>query len=240
MEKKLYVEKLNEYRDNIVKLINAVDKLNESSNSSRKISELVKILIENRYKDIPKLSLGIITHNICLDSESSDLADFIRNKMMGLNILKINSLNDLDTLKELLENEIDFLEDDLIVSADINLAYCQDSIVKATGSIIISDKGEYVSTLTAFKDIIFVRPDAVARGGTLSSRGNIKLGTVGSPAGVTTKLEVLQNGIITANIAYNNTIFCFGSRCKTLDISGKNVKAYMKDDGEIIIDKFVL
>ncbi|BCZ46236.1 hypothetical protein psyc5s11_23030 [Clostridium gelidum] len=240
MEKKLYLDKLNEYKDNIVKLISAVDKLNESSKGSRKISELVKILIESRYKNIPKLSLGIITHNICIDSESSELADFIRNKMMGLNILKISSLNDLEILKELIENEIDLLEDNLIISADINLPYCQDSIVKATGSIIISDKGEYVSTLTAFKDIIFIRADAVARGGTISARGNIKLGTVGSPAGVTTKLEVLKDGVITANIAYSNTIFCFGNRCKTLDTPGKNVKAYMKEDGEIVINKFVL
>lgn len=240
MEKKLYVDKLNEYKDNIVKLISAVDKLNVSSKGFRKISELVKILIENRYKNIPKLSLEIITHNICIDSDTSELADFIRNKMMGLNILKISSLNDLDTLKELIENEVDFLEDDLIVPADINLAYCQDSMIKATGSIIISDKGEYVSNLTAFKDIIFIRADAVARGGTLSARGNIKLGTVGSPFGVTTKLEVLPDGIITANIAYINTIFCFGNRCKTLDASGKNVRAYMKNDGEVVIDKFML
>jgi uncharacterized protein (DUF342 family) len=240
MEKKLYLNKLSEYKDNIVKLISAVNKLNESSNGSRRISELVKILIENRYKNIPKLSLEIITHNICIDSDKSELADFIRNKMMGLNISKMNSLNDLDTLNEFIENEIDFLEDDLIIPADINLGYCQDCIVKATGSIFIMNKGEYVSNLTAFKDIIFIRDDAVARGGTLSARGNIKLGTVGSPAGVATKLEVLSDGVITAKIAYSNTIFCFGNRYKTLDVSGKDVKAYMKEDGEVVIEKFVL
>lgn len=240
MEKKMYLEKLNEYKDNIINLINAVDKLNESTNNSRKISELVKILIENRYKNIPKLSLSIITHNICEDSGKSELIDFIRNKMMGLNISKINSLNDLKSLKELIENEIDFIEDDMIISADIYIGYCQDSLIKSTGSIIITDKGQYVSKLTALKDITFLREDSVARGGTLSSRGNIKLGTVGSPAGVATKLEVLPNGIITANIAHSNTIFCFGNRYKSLDTSGKNVRAYMKEDGEIVIEKFVL
>jgi len=240
MDKKIYLEKLNEYKDNIVKLISSVDKLNTSSNGSKKISELVKILIENIYKNIPKLSLGIITHYICIATDKSELIDFIRNKMLGLNILKISSLNDLDTLRKLIENEVDCLEDDLIIPADINLGYCQDCIVKSTGSIIISEKGEYVSNLTAFKDIIFIRDDAVARGGTLSARGNIKLGTVGSPAGVATKLEVLPDGIITAKIAYSNTIFCFGNRYKTLDVSGKDVKAYMKEDGEVVIDKFVL
>lgn len=240
MEKKMYLEKLNEYKDNIINLISAVGKLNESSNNSRKISELVKILIENRYKNIPKLSISIVSHNICEDSDKSELVDFIRNKMMGLNISKINSLNDLESLKALIENEIDFIEDDMIIPADIYIGYCQDSLIKSTGSIIITDKGQYVSNLTSLKDITFLREDSVARGGTLSARGNIKLGTVGSPAGVATKLEVLPNGTITANIAYSNTIFCFGNRCKPLNTSGKNVRAYMKEDGEIVIEKFVL
>jgi len=240
MEKKIYLEKLNKYQDNITKLIRSANKLDESSNSSRKISELVKILIENRYKDIPRLSLSIITHNICEDSYESELVNFIRNKMMGLNISKINSLKDLDTLKELIEDQINFFEDDMIIPANIYLGYCQNCIVKSTGSITISGKGEYVSTLTALKDIIFTRNDAVARGGTLSARGNIKLGIVGSPLGVTTKLEVLPDGIITANIAYNNTVFCFGKRSRKLDVSGKNVRAYMKEDGEVVIDKFIL
>lgn len=240
MEKKIYLEKLNEYKDNVTNLINAVDKLNESSNNKKKISELVKILIENRYKNIPRLSLSIITHNICEDSNKSELIDFIRNKMMGLNISKISSLSDLENLKALIENEIDFIEDDMIIPADIYIGYCQDSLIKSTGNIIVTDKGQYVSNLTALKDITFLRENSVARGGTLSARGNIKLGTVGSSAGVPTKLEVLSNGIITANIAYSNTIFCFGNRCKSLDYSGKNVKAYMKKDGEIIIEKFML
>lgn len=94
--------------------------------------------------------------------------------------------------------------------------------------------------LTALKDIIFLREDSVSRGGIISARGNIKLGTVGSPVRVTTKLEVLPGGVITANIAYSNTIFCFGNRYKLLETSGKNVIAYMKEDGEIVIDKFVL
>ncbi|OPJ55716.1 hypothetical protein CLCHR_46360 [Clostridium chromiireducens] len=240
MEKKMYLEQLNEYKENIIQLINAVEKLNESSNSTKKISELVKILIENRYKNIPKLSLGIITHSICNDSEKSELVEFIRSKIMGLNISKIESIRDLNKFKELIENEIDFLEDDMIIHADIYVGYCQDCLVKSTGNIIITGKGQYVSNLIALKDIVFMREDSVARGGVLSARGNIKLGLVGSPSGVVTKLEVLPTGIITAKVAYNNTVFYFGKKSKILDVSGKNVKAYMDRDGEIIIEKFVL
>ena len=240
MEKKMYLEKLNEYKDIISKLVSAVEKLNESSNNSKKISELVKILIENRYKSIPKLSLNIITHSICEDSDNNDLVSFIRSKMMGLNLSKIESIDDLRNLEELINNEIEMLEDNMIISADIYIGYCQDSLIKSTGNIIITDKGQYVSNLTALNDIIFLRDDSVARGGVISARGNIKLGIVGSPSGVTTRLEVLQGGIITAKIAYSNTVFCFGGRIKTLDVSSKDIKAYVNKEGEIIIDKFVL
>lgn len=240
MEKKMYLEKLNEYKDIISKLISAVEKLNESSNNSKKISELVKILIENRYKSIPKLSLNIITHSICEDSDNNDLVSFIRSKMMGLNLSKIESIEDLRNLEELITNEIELLEDNMIIPADIYIGYCQDSLIKSTGNIIIKDKGQYVSNLTALNDIIFLRDDSVARGGVISARGNIKLGIVGSPSGVTTKLEVLQGGIITAKIAYSNTVFCFGERLKTLDVSSKDIKAYVNKEGEIIIEKFVL
>ncbi len=240
MEKKIYLEKLNEYKDIISKLISGVEKLNESSNNSKKISELVKILIENRYKSIPKLSLNIITHSICEDSDNNDLVSFIRSKMMGLNLSKIESIEDLRNLEELITNEIELLEDNMIIPADIYIGYCRDSLIKSTGNIIIKDKGQYVSNLTALNDIIFLRDDSVARGGVISARGNIKLGIVGSPSGVTTKLEVLQGGIITAKIAYSNTVFCFGERLKTLDVSSKDIKAYVNKEGEIIIEKFVL
>ncbi|NRT34303.1 hypothetical protein BJV38_003109 [Clostridium beijerinckii] len=53
-------------------------------------------------------------------------------------------------------------------------------------------------------------------------------------------MEVLQGGIITAKIAYSNIDFCFGERLKTLDVSSKDIKAYVNKEGEIIIDKFVL
>jgi hypothetical protein len=68
----------------------------------------------------------------------------------------------------------------------------------------------------------------------------MKLKTVGSSAGVNTILKVPKKGRITAEIAYNNTIFCFGEKQVMLEVSSKNVEAYLDKTGEITIDKFVL
>lgn len=68
----------------------------------------------------------------------------------------------------------------------------------------------------------------------------MKFGIVGSFVGVVIWLEVVKIGIIIVNIVYSNIVFCFGKKLRILDVFGKDIKVYMKEDGEIIIEKFVL
>ena len=159
---------------------------------------------------------------------------------MGLNISNIKSIRDLDYLYELVEEEIDYYNDDMLIQSDIYVSYLQDSLVKSTGNIFVTGKGEYVTNLIALKNIEFLKSNSVARGGLISARGNIKLGTVGSTAGISTRIEVPKDGIITAEMAYSNTVFAFGKRSKTLDEDSKNLKAYTNKEGEIIIEKLKL
>ena len=140
----------------------------------------------------------------------------------------------------LIEEEIDYYGDDMIIQSDIYVSYLQDSLVKSTGNIFVTGKGEYVTNLIALKNIEFMNNNAVARGGLISARGNVKLGTVGSTAGVSTRIEVPKDGIITADIAYANTVFVFGKRSKTLNEDSRKLKAYVDRDGEIIIEKLKL
>ena len=240
MEKKEYLDILKVYKDNIDKLVEGVKKLNESSNCTKKISDITRILIENRFKDIPKLSLNIISRCIKLHDEDNELIEFLRNKVMGLNISNIKTIKDLDYLLELIEEEIDYYDNDMIIQSDIYVSYLQDSLVKSTGNIFVTGKGEYVTNLIAFKNVEFLNSNAVARGGLISAKGNVKLGTVGSTAGVSTRIEVPKDGVITANIAYSNTIFVFGRKSKILNDDSRNLKAYMNKDGEIIFEKLKL
>lgn len=241
IEKKEYLDILNTYKEEVTKLVEGVKKLNESSNCTKKISDLTRILIENRFKNIPKLSLNIISRCIKLhDEDDNELIDFLRSKVMGLNISNIKTLKDLDYLVELIEEEIDYYDDDMIIQSDIYVSYLQDSLVKSTGNIFVTGKGEYVTNLIALKNIEFLKSNAVARGGLISARGNVKLGTVGSTAGVSTRIEVPTNGIITAETAYANTVFAFGKKSKILNEDSRNLKAYMDKDGQIIIEKLKL
>lgn len=239
VERKIYLENLNKYYSDLTGLIDAIELLLEKS-PERNIGELINVLMDKRFKNITKLSMSVLTFNISAGIQKSEILDFIRNKLMGLNTFNIKSIDELKYFKELIEEEIEITNDSLEIPIDVTLSYCQNSNIVSTGSIFIIGKGQFTSKIKAFDTIEFTQEKAVARGGVLNARKCIKLKTVGSDAGVFTTLEVEKDGIITADIAYNNTVFCFGNKKKTLEVSGRNVKAFMDKDGEIIIEKFVL
>ena len=140
----------------------------------------------------------------------------------------------------MLEEEICEIEDLMVIPTNIHLAYAQGSTIEASGSVFITGKGQYTCNIIALENIEFTSEKSVCRGGTLSAGSEIKLKTVGSVAGVSTVLKVSKKGRITADIAYNNTIFCFGEKQIMLEVSSKNVEAYIDKTGEITIDKFIL
>ncbi len=62
----------------------------------------------------------------------------------------------------------------------------------------------------------------------LKQKTEIKCRTVGSEAGVTTRLEVEDSGDIWADIAYHNTIFKIGRKEILLESSSKNCTCLFK------------
>ncbi len=239
IDKKNYSDMLKEYNEELEGLLLSLDKMTASA-QGRKIGELMKILIDNRYKDIPKMSLNILTSSFKTGIQNEDILDFIRNKMIGLNAFKIETMEELYEFKELINNEVEYLESQCEVPVDVKAAYIQNSNIVCTGKINISGKGSYISSLRAFDSIVCTNSASVIRGGVISAKKRLKLSNVGSEAGVVTKLQVDEDGVIEVDKAYNGTVFCFGRRQKILTESGKNIKAYLDDDNCIQIEKLKL
>lgn len=231
IRKKEYSDVLTEFKNILVSMIEYINRLN-LQNFERK--DFVKTLTEKNFGSFQKVALNIISLNIKNKTKRSKLVDFIKGKILGLNILEIKSIFDLKTLLNILDNEIDYYDKNIIVPLDIRIGYCQECEIKSTGNIIIGGKGEYTSKLTAMKDIIFTRSDSVARGGVLSAGQNISLGVVGSRAYIPTTLMVPQYGRITAAKAYANTVFCFGRTKVTLDEDLKNINVYFNSEKRAI------
>lgn len=241
VEMKMHTDNLLEYKECINQLIHSAEQLKDNNLLGKsRYGEIVKLLIENKFKRIPDLSKKILNYNVSNGIKESDITTFIINRMLGLGPLKINEKEELSDFVDELEEEIEEMQMSSLVAADIYIDYAQGSTVEASGNVYITGKGQYTSNIIALGNIEFVVNNSVCRGGVLSAGNEIKLKTVGSSAGVSTILKVPKNGKITAEIAYNNTVFCFGEKQLLLEISSKDVEAYLDKKGEIVIDKFVL
>ena len=237
-----------QYYDNLMHLKSIIEDLGASAEQvrenkllgERQYGEIIKILIENKFKLLPQLSRSILNYNMSQGIQQSELTTYIINKLLGLGPLKIKEFKEIELLKEILGEETEEIENLIVIPADIYLPYAQGATIEASGSVFITGKGQYTSNIVALKDIEFTSENSVCRGGTLSAGSEMKLKTVGSSAGVSTILKVPKKGRIIANVVYNNTVFCFGEKQMVLESSSKNVEAYLDKSGEITIDKFAL
>lgn len=228
IRKKEYVDVLNEFKEIILKIISYINKSNVIT-SNLDNGNVMKLLTERDSDEFQKMALKIVSLNIKNKIKRSKLIDFIKDNVLGYNVLNMKSLDDFKTLLNILDNEIDYYDKNIIVPLDIRIGYCQECEIKSTGNIIIGGKGEYTSKLTAMKDIIFTRQDSVARGGILSAGQNISAGIVGSKAYISTTLMVPIYGTISAALAYRNTILCFGKVKIVLEKEYKNVNIHFDE-----------
>lgn len=233
IRKKEYVDVLTEFKHVISQMIQVIKQLN-LNNGKFQNSEFIRTLTESNFRDFQRLALNIVSLNIKNKTKRNKLVDFIKDNVLGYNILNLSSLNDLMTLVNILENEIDYYDKNIIVPLDIRIRYCQDCDIKATGNIIIGGQGAYVSRLSAMKDIIFTRSDSVARGGILSAGQNISAGIVGNNAYVKTTLMVPEYGKISAAAIYRNTVLCFGKTKMILEEDYKNINAHFNSEARRI------
>ena len=241
VERKQYLDSLISFKNNLNDLSSSAEQIKENNLLGMKeYGEIIKILIENKFKLIPKLSRSILNYNMSQGIQQSDITTFIINKLLGLGPLKIKKITELELFIETVQEEIEEVENSVIVPASIYLAYAQGADIESSGNVFITGKGQYNSNITALNNIEFTGDHSVSRGGTLSAGYEIKLKSVGSTAGVNTILKVPKTGRIMADIAYSNTIFCFGERQIMLEESAKNVEVYIDKTGEITIDKFNL
>lgn len=204
----------------------------------KNVGQVARLIIDSKCRSINANGNEVLKLNI--EGENFvRLKEIIKGKIVGLGPASIKYSQELNEVRERLESEIDPIQSRLNESSNLYLNYIQDCNITTTGTVYIDGKGQYTSKVTAMGDIIFTKDNSVCRGGELVAGGNISAKTIGSTGGVSTILRVPKDGVITAEVAYNNTIFFFGERKYTLEIPSKKLKAYLAD-GEINVDKLML
>lgn len=237
-----YLSDLKSMKEDLTKLIDSVKQVKEINLIKKNNSdgELIKILLESKFKRLPKTSIKVVERILKDQNTEDELAHILKRKILNLAPLNIDDYEELYDVLTVIDNKIEKLEMNLTLPVNIVIDYAQDSIVKSSGNIIITGKGEYVSEIVASNSVIFKNEKSLARGGIIKAGKEIKCKIVGGLGGVSTKLIVEKHGQIWAEIAYPNTRFIIGDREYVLDVPSKNVHAYIDDDRELIVDKLLL
>ena len=237
-----YLNDLISMKDDLVKLIYSIKQLKEMNLLARNTSdgELIKILLETKFKKLPRASIKVAERIMQQQVSEDELMFIIKHRILDLGPLNIKNYEELNDAVQIIDNKVSILEKNLILPVNIMLDYCQDSIVKSSGNIRFSGKGQYVSQITATDSVIFEKDKSVARGGIIKAAKEIKCKIVGGLGGVSTKLVVESHGHIWAEIAYPNTRFTVGTREYILDVPSKNVHAFIDENKELIVDKLLL
>lgn len=234
-----YIGILEEARDMLNMVMETMMAIKQNNLVGGKIEdgEMIKVLIETKFMELPKRCWGILRESFeASNGEVDPLAEIIRGKLIGMAPLQIKHFSELDDIINMINKRVEELSLTLTLPVNVKVGYCQDCNIQSSGDITVMGTGEYVSNLIADKGIYFTRDGSIARGGVLKANTEINCKVVGSQGGVKTKLVVGNQGHIRVELAYQNTIVSVGGREFVIDVPSTNIHAYMKGR-ELIVDK---
>lgn len=242
----IILEKLGNLQDlkkALTELVSTVDHIKQFNLLGKAVhdGEIIKVLLENKFKYMINLFNNFMREvNINSYNEEKKLASELKENLVGIKPLSISNASIINDLIERIDEVYQLLSSSIENRTDVKVSYCQDSIISSSGNIIISGKGEYVSTITANGSIEFTNPSSFARGGILKAKNDIKCKKVGSEGRVPTKLIIENKGHIWVDMAYENTCFVIGRKEYILETSSREIHVYLDKDEELVVDKFVL
>ncbi|MBE6068648.1 MAG: DUF342 domain-containing protein [Clostridium lundense] len=244
VDKLQYSKTLNALKSMLNDIINNIGEIKKFNilGNARKDGEILKALIETKFKNLNRVCLNIISHIKLIGDVKGqeELIPLMKYKLMGLAPINVKHYSELDLIIKCIDSITREMDGALILPVNINLGYSQDSRIKSTGDVIITGKGQYVSEIFANGGIYFIGEKAISRGGILKAQNEIKCKVVGSEGGVKTTLMVERGGSIWCDIAYTNTVCVIGNREVVLNAPSKDIHAYLDDRGELILDKLML
>jgi uncharacterized protein (DUF342 family) len=238
-----YIEDLEHFSNLLEEVYKTVldVKSNKVIKSNVSDSDLIRAIVDSKYKMFISRFNSLIKCMQEFNDTNNKVFRILHDKFSDVYFSKIKDFQELKTAEELVREKIETLKRFDEMASHLNASYIQDSNVECSGNVYVTSKGVYKSFITAMQGIYLVgQGESNVRGGILRAKHEIKVKTVGTPAGVSTVLAVSKEGHIYCDVAYLNTKFIVGEREFTLYESYKNVHVYIDKDSELAVDKFKL
>jgi len=181
---------------------------------------LLKLLMEMKFPNLAELlmefhdELTEAEKNYEVREELYDIFALINSNFMGRGPLNIQKADAVIDVVQGIDHVIEILNANIAEGADIYARYAQNASLKGSGRIVLSGTACYNSSLVARHGIDF-RNGSFRGGKMIVHKGNVLVKELGSPNGVNTSVEIVEDGNIKARRAYVGV---------SLQISGQSFK----------------
>jgi len=201
-----------------------------------KTGQLVQLLIDKKYARVPGLVSEIIKisaqNNFIIPRSMVDLLGTLEKKLSGLNVLKIESPEELNRIIAEIRDVQKTIENMAQDKANITFAYSVNSKIEASGDVKVEGGGCLNTSINAGGNVTV---KGVFRGGEIQAGGNIVLNEAGSEMGTRTLIKTESGQKIMIRKAYEGVRLQIGGRMASITEIQNNIKAELDDVGTLVI-----
>ncbi len=170
-------------------------------------------LIENKYPDFPK-QLHRLEKNlhppkgVVLAKEMTGTISALQEKLTAFSRVAYQNPESAISLLESLEKLAHHFHDTEQDRSQVQVPYCLNSDIEASGDIIVDGQGSFHTRLRAHGSI---HVKGIVRGGQITADNSVSIHEVGSEASVSTHIAVPYDQQVTLGHVYENTHVKIGS-----------------------------
>lgn len=208
----------------------------QATKKNVKTGQLVQLLIDKKFNGIPGLINEITkltaNNSFILPREMVDHVSMMEKKLSGLNVLKI------ETLEELSKVVLDMKEGQRIIDnmaknkANITFSYSVNSKIESSGDVKVEGGGCINTIINAGGN---VNIKGVFRGGEINACGDIILNEAGSEMGARTLIKTENGRKICIRKAFEGVRVQVGGRLANITSTQTNIKVELDDTDDLMI-----
>lgn len=216
----------------IVEIINILTAHERVQNIEVSYGYLLKLIMETKVKEVPEI---MSKYQELLKTSFIDLPDDIEKTIDKIKLV-LNNPHKVSHKEELLEllKDIQLTKNYFIsrkeLRAEIQMAGAASCQLKATGNIIIGDKGCFNTTIHAGGN---VRINGVFRGGHIRANGTILIDEAGADMGVKTIIQSAKNSMVRIRHCNEGVIIRIGEKMASIVQKVDNLVAKLDDNNNL-------
>lgn len=201
-----------------------------------KTGQLVQVLIDKKFNKIPSLITELFkladNNTFGLPPEMSEMIKYIALNIRGLNILKLESVDQVTKIVNSIEASHATMEREAHKKANITFPYAVNSTIESSGDVKVTGRGCINTTIRAAGSVSIA---GVFRGGDVFAGGDVSINEAGSELGAKTLIRTGEKQKVLLKKVFEGVRIQIGDRQATISTAQNNVRAEMSKDGNNIL-----